>query len=181
MRMESIFKKTPVPNAPPTVYERIGPEITHLKKSSSSRYGADNRSEITRWPALIIFCSLLTLYIMDPFLYAWHKYEAIQVYLYLHNYESGPATDDLVAARLFSPDEIRSLNKRSGDLQDSFASAQAAKDKAAAIVSYINSLRDLHAGRYDKLDHIGKLRYVLFVRNGVYLPDEWDFLNPSVE
>jgi hypothetical protein len=50
-------------------------------------------------------------------------------------------------------------------------------------MAYINSVKLLHDGKYDKLDTVGKVRYVLFVKPGLgaFLPTQWHFLNPSVE
>jgi hypothetical protein len=38
----------------------------------------------------------------------------------------------------------------------------------------------LQAGKYEKLDAVGKARYLLFVRFGIPLPTHWSFLEPSV-
>ena len=39
----------------------------------------------------------------------------------------------------------------------------------------------LHAGKYEQLDPVGRMRYLLFIRTGIVLPTQWSFLNPSVE
>ena len=49
-----------------------------------------------------------------------------------------------------------------------------------AISNYMDSVKLLHAGSYEKLDWLGKIRYHLFVRLDIYLPERWSFLDPSV-
>ena len=37
----------------------------------------------------------------------------------------------------------------------------------------------LHAGKYQQLDPVGRMRYLIFIRTGIVLPTQWDFLDPS--
>ena len=130
---------------------------------------------------LVVICVLLGLYFMDPFFYAMHKSEAIRDYLYLHNYDSGPKADALIASRILSEDEIAALNRQKGSYQDYYSSPVEAEQQAKSIASYMQSVHDLRAGRYQQLDPIGKLRYVLFIRSGLQPPTDWRTLSPSVE
>ncbi len=38
----------------------------------------------------------------------------------------------------------------------------------------------LHAGKYQTLDPVGRARYLLFIKTGIFLPTEWSFLDPTV-
>jgi NADH:ubiquinone oxidoreductase subunit 5 (subunit L)/multisubunit Na+/H+ antiporter MnhA subunit len=175
--MGSLFGKEPPPPEP-TVFERIGPEITHLKNKTSVRDGKGRRR--MPWTLTVLLCALLVLYVMDPFLYAWYKYEAVRTYLYLHNYDSPAATRALIETGIFTPEEVSTMNNKQGSYQDYFSSPQEARQRAASIVSYMNGVKDLHAGRYEQLHLVGKIRYTLFVSTGLVLPTYWDFLTPSV-
>jgi len=177
---KSLFhKKTPEGPAP-TPYELIEPEIVHLKKGYSIRYGARPKPKMPAWLVLLGFCGLAWLYLMDPLLHAWYKGEAVRTYLYLHNYGSGPLADSLVATQIFSPDEVQTLNHRQGSFQDYYSSPAAANREAGAIINYLANVHLLHAGAYQQLDPVGRMRYLLFIRTGIVLPTDWDFLDPSV-
>jgi hypothetical protein len=176
--MGSIFSKEPVQREP-TPLERIGPEITHLKNKTSVRDGANKRK--MPWTIAIILFTLLGLYIMDPFLYAFHRYEAIRAYLYLHNYDNTTAAQALIDTGIFTSDEIHTMNNERGSYQDYFSSPQKAEQKAASIVRYVKGVGDLHAGRYNELGVVGKIRYTFFVSTGLMPPTTWAAINPSVE
>ncbi len=176
--MGSLFSNE-IPKREPTVLERIGPEITHLKNKTSVRTGSSVRRSAP-WTLTIIVGSLFWLYLMDPFLYALHKSDAIRTYLYLHNYDSPAATQPLVATKIFSIDEIRTLDAEHGSYQDYFASPAEARQKAASIVSYLQDLQYLHEGNEEKLDFVGKFRCVLFVKTGLTPPIHWSILDPSI-
>ncbi len=154
----------------------IEPEITHLKKGQSARH-KDGAKKSVPWIFSLILCFLLGLYVMDPFLYGWHKSEAIRTYLYLHNYGAGTATGKLIASGIFSQDEIAAMNRKQGSFQDYFATPEAADLKATSIVDLHGQRpRLLHDGKYDKLDPLGRMRYLLFIRTGIPLPQSWSSL-----
>jgi hypothetical protein len=178
--MESLFRKNTPKGSSPTPYELIEPEIVHLKKGYSIRYGSRPPRKAPVWVLILAFCGLAWLYLMDPLLHAWYKGEAIRTYLYLHNYGGGPQADNLIATRIFSRDEVNVLNRRQGSFQDYYASPEAANRKAEAIINYMTAVHLLHAGKYQQLDPVGRMRYVLFIRTGIVLPTEWSFLDPSV-
>jgi hypothetical protein len=123
---------------------------------------------------------LAWLYLMDPVIHAWYKGEGIRTYLYLHNYGTGTLSTELATSGLFTPDEIQTLDRRQGSFQDYYASPQAANDQAEAIVNYTAHVRDLHAGKYQGLDPVGRMRYLLFIRTGLVLPTDWSVLDPSI-
>ncbi len=135
-------------------------------------------------PRLILFiaiCSLLWLYFMDPFLYAYHKGDAIRTYLYLSHYGNGQKAQALLNTGIFSTSEIKALNKREGSFQDYFSGPAQAEQKETSIVNYMNGVSHLKMGQYDELDRIGKLRYFLFFRTGLLPPTDWSSLTPTVE
>jgi hypothetical protein len=177
---KSLFQKNNPEDPSPTPHELIEPEIVHLKKGYSVRYGRKAKPPMPPWLLILGICGLAWLYLMDPFLHAWYKGEAIRAYLYLHNYAAGPLTDQLVATQLFSPEEIDTLNHRHGSFQDYYASPEAANRETQTIIDYMTALHLLHAGKYQQLDPIGRMRYLLFIRTGIVLPTEWSFLDPSV-
>jgi hypothetical protein len=176
----SLFHKDRPEDRPPTPYELIEPEIVHLKKGYSVRYGPKAKKRMSPWLVILAFCGLAWLYLMDPIYHAWYKGEAIQTYLYLHNYGSGPMAANLLATQIFSPDEVNTLNHRQGAFQDYYSSPEAANRDAQLIIDYVNNVRLLHAGKYETLDPVGRMRYALFIYPGILLPTDWDFLDPSV-
>lgn len=177
---KSLFQKATTKGSSPTPYELIEPEIVHLKKGYSIRYGPKGKPKTPPWLLIIAICGLGWLYLMDPVLHAWYKGEAIRTYLYLHNYGSGPLADNLIATRIFSPDEVETLNHRHGSFQDYYASPEAANHQADTIINYMVALRLLHDGKYRQLDPVGRMRYLLFIRTGIILPTQWSALDPSV-
>jgi hypothetical protein len=176
----SLFHKNAPEDSPPTPYELIESEIGHLKKRSSVRHGPGAERKSPPWLVLLGICGVVGLYLMDPVLHAWYKGEAVRTYLYLHNYGTGPQLNDLIATRIFSPEEVETLNRRSGSFQDYYASPQAADDEAQTIINYMTAVRLLHAGKYPQLNPVGRTRYLLFIRTGIVLPTQWSVLDPSV-
>jgi hypothetical protein len=177
---KSLFHKATPKGPPPTPYELIEPEIAHLKKSSSIRHDPRAKKKTPPWLLLLAFCGLGWLYLMDPVLHAWYKGEAIRTYLYLHNYGAGPLADNLIATRILSTNEVTVLNHRHGSFQDYYASPEAANRQAEAIINYMTALHLLHDGKYQNLNPVGRMRYLLFIRPGIILPTEWSVLDPSV-
>jgi hypothetical protein len=180
--MESLFSKDPTarPPLPPYSIERIAQEIEHLRKRTSARYAHGEKPTTMRLFAAIALCSLLSLYFMDPFLYAFHRGDAIKAYLYLHNYGSDEKAKALVVSHILSENEATVLNGEHGAFQDYFNSPQQAEKTAESIVAYTNGLVYLNTGQYERLDPVGKLRYLLFYRTGFLPPVQWSGLNPSV-
>jgi hypothetical protein len=177
---QSLFQRKPEgPSAPPTPHELIEREIGHLKKKKLARYG-DNPRKMSLWLLVAVACALVWLYIQDPVEHAWYKGEAIKAYLYLHNYGAGKEADELAASGILQPEEITQLNQRHDSFQDYYPTPQAAARSALTIVSYMASVKELHAGRYENLDPLGRLRYALFVRFGIVPPTDWPFLDPGV-
>jgi len=177
---KSLFhKKTPA-GPSPTPYELIEPEIVHLKKGYSIRYGQRAKPKMPPWLLITGICGLVWLYLMDPFLHAWYKGEAVRTYLYLHNYGSGPLANNLISSQIFSADEVNVLNHQTGSFQDYYASPEAATREAGTIINYMTTVRLLHDGKYQQLDPVGRMRYLLFIRTGLVLPTDWSFLDPSV-
>jgi hypothetical protein len=178
---KSLFHKKNPEKPSPTPHELIEPEVAHLTKGQSVRHGPRAKPKTPPWFFILAFCGLAWLYLIDPFLHAWYKGEAVRAYLYLHNYGSGPLADQLIATQIFSPDEIDILNHRHGAFQDYYVSPLAANHKAQTIINYMTAVHLLHAGKYQQLNLVGRMRYLLFIRTGIPLPTEWDFLDPSVE
>jgi hypothetical protein len=177
---KSLFHKD-IPKGPaPTPHELIEPEIVHLKKGYSVRHGPQAKKKTPPWMVILVLCGVAWLYLMDPVLHAWYKGEAIQTYLYLHNYGAGPLVDELIATRIFSANELDALNRRQGSFQHYYASPDAANREAQSIIHYMTALRLLHDGKYQQLDPIGRMRYLFFIRTGIIPPTEWSMLDPSV-
>ena len=178
--MASIFSKDPTARAalPPYALERIEREIAHLRNSSSVRNKAGEKLTTARMVMSIALCTLLCLYFMDPFLYAYHKGDAIRTYLYLHHYGSDQKIQVLLSTGILSNSEVDALNHREGSFQDYYSSPAQANQSADSIVNYMNGLYYLRKGQYDQLDPIGKLRYLLFFRTGLTPPTSWSGLTP---
>ena len=178
---KSLFhKNTPEGSSPPTPYDLIGHEIGHLKKGSSVRHGNKIQRSTAPWLVLLALCGLVWLYIMDPVIHAWDKGEAVRIYLYLHNYDAGTTANKLIATQILSAEEVDALNHRTGSFQGYFASPEAANRKADALIEYMTNVNLLHAGKYEQLDPLGRMRYLLFIRPGIFLPTDWAFLDPTV-
>ena len=179
--MESIFHKAPVARAA-TVYDRIGPEIAHLKKGTSVRQRVEARNTKAAWAATIAIFILLGLFFMDPFLYAMHKSSAIKAYIYLHTYGSDAAVKSLANSRMFTAEELHTMNGRHGSFQSYFTSPNDAQATADSAVDFMNTVRNLrYGGDYTALDPVSKLRYMLFVRLGLFPPITWSGLNPTID
>jgi len=177
---KSLFQKNTSEDSQPTPYELIEPEIVHLKKGYSIRHGAKGRPKRPLWMVVLLSLALAWLYLMDPIMHAWYKGEAMRTYLYLHNYGAGPLVDELVASQILSSDEINTLNRENGSFQDYYATPDAANQQAEIIIKYMSDVRLLHAGNYEPLNSLGRMRYLLFIYPGLVLPTQWDFLDPSV-
>jgi hypothetical protein len=176
----SLFRRKEPEERPPTPLEMIEPEIVHLKKGYSIRYGEKGKPKRPLWLVVLAFFAFGWLYLADPILHAWYKGDAANAYLYLHNYGTGPLMNRLAATGILSPEEIDRLEHRQGSFQDLYASPVAADAQAQTIIDYMKSVHDLHVGNYQNLSPIGRARYLLFIRTGLILPTQWNFLDPSV-
>ncbi len=177
---KSLFQKKIREDPSLDPYELIEPEIVHLQKGYSIRHGPKGAPKAPSWLLIILFCCLAWVYLMDPLLHAWYKGEAVRSYLYLRDFGSGNLVRDLAATGIFSPDEVETLNHRHGSFREYYGSPQAATQEATTIIDYMTNVRLLHEGKYQHLDPIGRLRYLLFIRTGLYLPTDWTFLDPGV-
>ena len=74
---KSLFHKGVARGTIPTPYELIEPEIVHLKKGYSIRHGNKPQRKAPPWLVVIGFLGLAWLYLMDPFIHAWYKGEAV--------------------------------------------------------------------------------------------------------
>jgi len=177
----SLFhKQSPEDKKAPTPHDLIEKEIQHLKKGTSVRHGGASKNRKMPWLIIIGFLGLAWLYLMDPFYRAWYKGEAIRTYLYLHQYGSQADLANLVNAHLLSLEEIDVLSHRTGDYREYYPSPDAALKRAETIVTYVNNVELLHAGKYQQLDPVGRMRYVVFIKIGIVLPTDWPFLDPTV-
>lgn len=178
---KSLFHRDALKEAPPTPFELIEPEIIHLKKGYSIRHGEKKPRSAPVWILAIGFLWIVWLYVMDPVIHAWYKGEAAKTYVYLHNYGAGHELEKLVATRILNADEIHTLDNKHGSFQDTYSSPQAAAAMAMTITAYMNGVEQLHNRQYQNLDPIGRMRYLLFIRTGLYMPKAWDFMDPAVE
>ena len=179
---ESLFhRKSPPKAGPPTPYDLIEAEVVHLKKGKgySVRYGPKPQKK-SLWLTVLGACGLAFLYLQDPMMHAWYKGDAIKAYLYLHNYGAGNEANQLAGCGILRPEEIATLNQQHGSYQDYYPTPASAAKEAMTIVSYTVSVKLLHSGRYEELDPLGRMRYLLFIRTGLVLPTQWDFLDPTV-
>ena len=176
---KSLFQKDNTRGPAPSPRELIQPEIDHLKKGYSIRHAPGAKRKTSPWLVILALGALGWLYLMDPILHAWYKGEAIQTYLYLHDFGAGPQLVDLIATGILAPSEIEILNRRQGSFRNYYASPEAANREARAIIHYVTALRLLHAGKYEQLGPVCKLRYFLFIRTGLTPPMEWNMLDPS--
>jgi hypothetical protein len=179
----SIFGKDPSdkPTASAYARERIEKEIEHLKKPKSTRYGPNERMTLGIFVSGVIAAAIAALYLMDPLLYAWHKGDAVQAYLYLHNYDSDLKAQALVTSGILTPDEATLLNHRQGSFQDYYSSPEQAEKTADSLIAFMNDMSKLRSGPYQDLDTLGKIRYNLFCRWGLIPPSQFSFLNPAIK
>lgn len=180
---ESIFQRksdTASAPAPLTPRELIDKEIEHLKKRKMARYGDKPVRRASIWLAVVVVGGLIWLYIMDPVMHAWYKYDAAHAYRYLHNYGGGNELTELATSGILSPEEIHELNRSTNTDKDYYSTPLAGAKAARAIVDYMASVRQLHAGAYGNLDTLGRVRYTLFVRYGIIPPTKWNFLDPGI-
>jgi hypothetical protein len=177
---KSLFQHAAAKNPTPSPYELIEPEIVHLQKGYSIRHGPKAGKKAPPWVMVIGFLGLAWLYLMDPIMHAWYKGEAARTYLYLHNYGTGDRAEKLAESQILSADDIKTLSHRTGSYQDYYSTPTAAAQEADDIIEYMNNVRLLHQGRYQQLDPVGRMRYLLFIRTNLFLPTSWDFLDPNV-
>ena len=178
----SLFQRRQVETAtqPPTPHELIHKEVAHLKKGKSSRYGDKPVRRASTWALVSVICAVIWLYVMDPVLHAWYKGDAIRTYVYLHYFGTNEQAAELASTGILRPDEIVELDRNLETYKEDFASLRDAEISAKKIIQYMNSVKKLHAGKYEKLDFIGTVRYDLFIRNGIETPTEWNSLDPVV-
>lgn len=180
---DSLFRRNPIETAPgpATPQELIEKEVAHLKKKrGTARYGDKPVRRASIWGLVIVMCGIVWLYIMDPVLHAWYKGEAIHTYTYLHNFGTSEQATELATSGILRPEEIVELNRSQKTDKDYYATPRDALQTAHTIILYMNSVRKLHDGKYEKLDFIGTIRYDLFLRNGLPTPTAWDGLDPAV-
>ena len=179
--MASLFSKDPGERKPLSTYapERIEGEVAHLKKRGSVRDAKETRRTLGIWVSILAVAALVWLFCMDPLLYSFKRGDAIHAYLYLHSFGSEAKATAVAATGIITPNEVTYLNQRQGTFQDYFPTPARAAEVADSVIGYMKGVTDLHSGRYDRLDRIGKLRYQLFVRWGLHPPIHWDFLDPS--
>jgi hypothetical protein len=163
-----------------TPQELIEKEVAHLKKGTTARYGNKPRRNLSVWLAGLFVCALILLYIMDPLLHAWYKGEAVHAYVYLHNAGTGTEANELAGSGILRPEEVAQLNRSLRNYRDYYSTPQDAARTARWITSYMASVKTLHAGAYDNLNPLQRLRYELFMRTGLVPPISWDFLDPDV-
>ncbi len=178
----SLFGKDPTAQPAPSPYarERIEREIAHLKKPASVRDPKATRRSLAAWLIVLTVGSLLWLFFMDPILHGFKRTDAIHAYLYQRNCGSDQKGLALTGTGVFTPNEIDRLNQRHGAFQELFPSPAAADQTTQAVIEYFKGVADLHAGRYEQLDLVGKIRYQLFVRFGLQPPTDWNVFDSSV-
>ena len=174
--------KPAVPPAPgPYAIERIEKEIAHLRQRESARHGpGQRRTRRLAWLLILLGTTLLGLFLIDPAEHALRRGQAIHAYLYLHHYGSEKRANELLASQIFSPNEIVILNRRPGDFHEFYASPVEANRAEQAVVSYLQGVDNLHRGKSEELDALGKIRFALFVRLGLNPPIDWKFLDPKI-
>ena len=178
---KSLFRDKETPESrPPDPYDLIDKEIGHLKKGSNVRHGPNAKNRTPNLLLILGFCGIAWLYLMDPFYHAWYKGDAVKAYLYLRNFGSASDVTNLVASGILNPEDLDNLNHRSGSYQDYYSSPDAAKKNAEAVINYMTSVKLLHAGKYQQLDPVGRMRYAVFLKFGIILPTDWPFLDPTV-
>jgi hypothetical protein len=177
---KSLFQKNSPEKSTPSPYDLIGPEIDHLKKGTSVRYGSKKTSSTPAWAMVIGFIGLAYLYFLDPVVHAWYLGDAVNAYLYLHNFGTTAQTNKLVASGIFTPEEVNVLNRRTGEFNTLYPSPSAANEQSEEIITYMANVHLLHEGKYESLDPIGRMRYLLFIKTGIYLPTEFKFLDPAI-
>jgi hypothetical protein len=118
---------------------------------------------------------------MDAIFFSYDRGDAINVYLYLHNYGNDSKANAMADSGLLTPDEVKQLNARQGSFQDYFKGTAAAEARAAELTAYMRQVDALHHGQYEQLSLLNKLRYFLFVKTGLTPPIRWDVLNSSID
>ena len=178
---QSLFQRKVEANpAGLTPHELIEHEVAHLKKRGTARHGDKPHRSFALGTTLFILCAVLGLYILDPIMHAWYRYDAIHAYTYLHNFGVGKEADELATSGLFRPEEIVQLDRNLETDKDDYATPQDAAKTARTILHYMASVKALHAGRYEQLDWFERFRYDIFIRAGLMPPTAWDFLDPDV-
>jgi hypothetical protein len=179
---DSLFHRKPDAKATAvlTPHQMIEKETAHLKNRTTARYGDRPKRRLSVWMTVLVLGGLLGLYLLDPILHAWYRYDAIHAYTYLHNFGSGNEATELATCGMFRPDEIVQINRGTLTDKDDYATPQDAAKTARAVLNYVASVKALHNGNYEQLNWLGRLRYDIFVRSGLNPPIAWDVLDPGV-
>ena len=179
---QSLFQRKPAEpqNKRVSPIELIEHEIDHVRRRASARHGTQPQRRASVWLLVLLISGALLLYILDPIEHAWYKGDAVRAYLYLHNYGTGHDADQLAACGILRPEEIGELNLLHGSYQDYYTSPQSAAAQAQTIIGYMAQAKALRVGPYDSLNWLERVRYTLFVHDGLTPPAKWDFLDPGL-
>ena len=172
---------SPSPSRPsPFSRELIEKEIEHLKKRRGTRRASEHPRAWSKLILIGLFLGLLGLWGMDAVLFSYNRGNAINVYLYLHNYGNDAKAAAVADSGLLTPDEARQLDERQGSFQDYFTGTAEAEAKGTKLIGFMQQLNDLHHSRYERLSPLNKLRYFLFIKTGLIPPIRWNVLNSSI-
>jgi hypothetical protein len=175
--MSTSFSTKPAPYS----RELIEKEIDHLKKRRGTRSAADHQRAWSKVIVCAVIFGLLWLWGMDAVLFSYNRGDAINVYVYLHNYGNDAKATALAQSGLLTDDEVKVLNARQGSFQDYFKGPAAASARADQLIGYMHQVSALQQGRYDALSPLNKARYLLFIRTGLIPPTRWNALNSSID
>jgi hypothetical protein len=167
----------------PAPYSRelIEKEIDHLKNRRGTRNGAEHQRAWSKIIVCAVVAGLIWLWGMDAVLFSYNRGDAINVYVYLHNYGNDAKAAALVQSGLLTSDEVKVLDARQGSFQDYFKGPDAANARADELIGYMHQVSALHAGRYDALSLLNKARYLLFIKTGLTPPSRWSVLDSAID
>jgi hypothetical protein len=172
---------TPSPKPSPFDRGLIEKEIDHLKNRKGTRHAGEVKRAWSKLFLTVAVLGLLWLWGMDAVFFSYNRGDAINVYLYLHNYGNDAKADAVADSGLLTPDEVKQLNARQGSFQDYFKGTAAAEAKAADLIAYMQQVDALHHDHYELLSPVNKVRYFLFMKTGLIPPIRWDVLNSSID
>lgn len=167
-------------------HDLISHEITHLRGRGQSRWRTNPFMASCRLAGTMVFSIVLILYLLDPFLFAIQKTQAINAYLYMTRFGNPAAVQPLLDSGMFTERDQRLLAVRaqlpaSEWVKDYFISTADADKVMRDTVAYMTQVQALNSGHMENATPVTKVRYYLFRQFGIIPPREWISLNPVIE
>ncbi|HSI85367.1 MAG: hypothetical protein ACAI35_07300 [Candidatus Methylacidiphilales bacterium] len=182
--MGSLFEKDPTAKPVHGAFapERLVKEVDHLAEERR----LNKVHPLVKYGRIIggfLLLIALSLYFLDPFVFASRKTQAIRAYLYQRQHGDEKVAAALLYSGYFDEQERAVLQNRTGNYMEFFNSPEECKRVALEAIRYIDTLRGIHTGNLSKVDGLNRFRYYLFLYPGILppMPVDWSTMTPRVD